>query len=228
MMQLVLIINQNPSLDWSRVLLQLDQPGANFFDVRSVANVLKASKAVLGDLSNFPTRIFLGRWNNKQAQVQFLCHACQIAPEIFWNKTISKFIVTGGVFGNSNVARYFVNNCMQLCWNSWELIELIIEYSANAQLGEITGRLIDLALEKAPEMLLLAFARMDAGWNPWIKNLAPKLVVSIINSHPQWQIIITALWEFNPTLLVSGLSLMYLADNSTLGRAIDIAQELKV
>ena len=207
--------------------MQLDQPGVNFFDQRSVANILKASKAVLGDIGAFPTRFFIGRWNNKAAQVQFLAHACQIAPEIFRNGTITKLIVSGANFGTSNAARYFISNCMQLCWNSWELVELIIEYSANPQLAEGTGRLIDLALEQAPELLLLAFARMDAGWNPWIKNLAPKLVVSIINSHAQWQIIISALWEYNPTLLVSGLALMYLADNSTLGRAIDIAQELK-
>ena len=214
-------------MDWNRILRQLDQPSSTLFDARSVAIVLQATKAVWGDISMFPTSFFLGRWNNKVNQIQFLIHACQIATEIFWNPTVTKYIVNVNDFGSSNAARYFVNSCMKQCWNNWDLIALIIEYSADAQYAQGTGRLIDLALEQAPEILLLAFARMDAGWNPWIKNLAPKLVVSVINGHPQWQVIISALWEYNPLLVVSGLALMFLADNSTLGRAIDIAQELK-
>jgi hypothetical protein len=180
-------------------------------------------------MSLFPTRFFLSRWNNKVAQLQFLFHTCHIATELLTaNNSISKFIISRQDFGNSPAGRYFVNVALQSCWNSSELVELLVEYSSITSLTEPYGRLLELALEQAPELVLFGFAKLDGGWSPLVKNLGPKLVVSIMTSHEQAPLILSKLWEISPMMFVAGLALMYLADNSTLSRALEIAQELKV
>jgi hypothetical protein len=152
----------NPSFDWTKVLSLLDNPSTNFFDHNSVAIVLKASKAVLKDISHFPINVFLNHWKNKTAQIQFLYHAIQIAPEIFTFQKLKK-VVGKESFVINNTTRFFVNGCLGSCWNLWDLISLLVEYSASATgpLLEACNRLLDLGLEQAPELLLLGFAQIE-------------------------------------------------------------------
>lgn len=227
-----LVCKMNSTLDWSNVLLQLDSPDLVFFDSVSVAVILQASKAVLGDLSFFPTQIFLNRWSNRKAQIQFLTQAVQIAPEIFYNKSIQRVVVGPENFTVNNTTTYFMNSCASNCWNCLELIQICIEYTSTAtNVGESMAQLLEMGLEQAPDLLLLAFAQVfnfnQGPWGALVKDLAPKLVISMITGHVNCPIVLPRVWELNPSLIMSGFLLMYLSDNTSLSRILDVAQDFK-
>jgi CCR4-NOT transcription complex subunit 1 len=180
-------------------------------------------------MSLFPTKIFLTRWHNRPAQIQFLSEAVQVAPEIFTMcKSINRFVVSKEKFVVNNATKFFINSAIQSCWNSLDLIELLVEYSANAKnQSESCRPLIELGLDQAPDLFLLAFAQFNMPWSALVKDLAPKLVISMITGHVHSQIVLPRVWELNPLIILSGFILMYLADNSSLSRILDVAQDLK-
>jgi CCR4-NOT transcription complex subunit 1 len=180
-------------------------------------------------MSLFPTKIFISRWNNRPAQIQFLTEAVKIAPEIFTMcKSINRLVVTKETFPMNNATRFFINGSLQSCWNSLDLIELLIEYSAIVQSpAESCSDLIELGLEQAPDLLLLALSMLNASWSDLVKDLAPKLVIAMISGHIHSQIILPKVWEMNPSIVIAGFVLMYRNDNTSLSRILDVSQDLK-
>lgn len=116
----------------------------------------------LQDMSTFPTNVFLDRWKNRKAQIGFLTQAVQIAPEVFTlSKFITRHVVSKDTFPLNNATRFFFNSCIQSCWNSMELCELLIDYSESFAPGESSAGLVELGLEQSPDLLLLAFSSIS-------------------------------------------------------------------
>jgi CCR4-NOT transcription complex subunit 1 len=180
-------------------------------------------------MSIFPTKLFLNRWNNRPAQLQFLTEAVKIAPEIFTMcKSINRLVVSKETFVMSNATRFFINGSMQSCWNSLDLIELIVEYSSNAKSSaESVSPLIELGLDQGPDLLLLGFALLNPQFSALVKDLSPKLVIAMVSGHIHSQIVLPKVWDLNPGMVIAGLILMFMNDNSSLSRILDVAQDLK-
>lgn len=61
-----------------------------------------------------------------------------------------------------------------------------------------------------------------------IKDLGPKLVVSMIAGHMHAQFVLPRVWEVNPNMFMAGLLLMYNSEKSTISRILDLTQDMKV
>lgn len=118
------------------------------------------------DMSTFPTNVFLDRWDNRKSQIGFLLQAVQVAPEVFTlSKSLTRHVISKETFPLNNSTRFFYNSCIQSCWNSIDLCELMVNYSESFLPGESSSGLIEIGLEQAPDLLLLAFASLKVYLN---------------------------------------------------------------
>lgn len=112
-------------------------------------------------MSTFSTNVFLERWENRNAQIGFLLQAVKIAPEVFTlSKSLTRHVITKENFPFNNTTRFFYNSCTQSCWNSLDLCELLVAYSETFTPGDPISSLIEVGLEQAPDLLLLAFSSL--------------------------------------------------------------------
>ncbi|KAJ3269632.1 hypothetical protein HDV01_001148 [Terramyces sp. JEL0728] len=211
-------------LDWNKVLRYLDNPEANFKTLDNVSVLLKACKAVVPELNNFPTNIFLDRWENRKAQLSFLTHVVKVTPELFTlSKHVTRHVVSKETFPLNATTRFFFNSCIQSCWNSLDLCRIVLDYS---DLKECHA-LIDLAFEQAPEILLLAILSFNLPRSGFVEDLSRKLVIALISGNANAPIVLPKVWDTYPAVIIEGMVALYSTDGSSLSRILDVAQELK-
>ena len=214
-------------MSWSNILRSLDHPDTSFPDANSLAVVLKASKAVLKDIYSFPIGLFMERWTNTRAQLSFLRHTIQVAPELFtMNHTIVRRVVPLDTAIAGNVGRSILNAAAISPWNSIELIQCVLELCESPLAAEATA-LLDLGVQQSPDFIVLAMAQLALSWGSIAKELAPDLVLLFLSGQPHSPYVLPYVWQFSPGLFISGLILMYSKDPLSLSRILDIAQEMK-
>ncbi|KAI8909736.1 CCR4-Not complex component, Not1-domain-containing protein [Gorgonomyces haynaldii] len=221
-----LIMKMNPKMEWSRVLRYLDHPDVVFVDPSSLAIVLKASKAVIQDMSLFPTSIFLEQWKNPNAQLSFLNQAIRLTPEIFTlNQGLTRKVISPDMTARSNLATSLMNAASSSPWNSLELVQLLIILSDSPAAGTVR-EIFEFGIQTSPDILLLAIAQLRPE-KVSIKKLAAGLVRLLIGGHPHAPIVLPRVWQLAPDVFASGLVLLYSEDPTSISRILDIAQELK-
>ncbi|KAH6563032.1 hypothetical protein BASA62_008802 [Batrachochytrium salamandrivorans] len=221
------LVKMCPGMDWSNILRKLDNPDAAFPDSNSLAVVLKASKAILQDIYLFPTNVFLERWTNQKAQIDFLGHLIQMASELFTViPTLSRRVVSLDSVPPGNLGRSILTAASTSPWNSLDLIQCLMElyHTPNTEDAKV---LIEIGIQKSPDLMILGFSQLSTTWNSIVKEYGPGLAMIFLTGHPHAPYVLPHVWQLAPALFVSGLVLMHSKDPSSISRILDIAQEMK-
>jgi CCR4-NOT transcription complex subunit 1 len=154
-----LLMKMNPVLDWTNVLHYLDQPDLVFLDQTSLAIILKATKAVIKDMSLFPTLIFLNPWNNQKAQLSFLFHALTLTHEIFtMNQLLTNKVIQTDLPSRSSVASSVINSAASSPWNYLDLVQFLVSISDGPNKVKVR-EIFNLGVQQSPDLLLLALCQ---------------------------------------------------------------------
>nr|KAJ3414525.1 hypothetical protein HK105_001741 [Polyrhizophydium stewartii] len=156
------LVKMSPGVNWTNVLRNLDQPETAFPDPGSLAIVLKASKAVLQDIYLFPIAVFLDRWSNQRAQINFLRHTVQIAPELLAvTPSLSRRVIPLDTPLQGNLGRSVLSAASISPWNSLDLIQCIMSLG-DSTVGEEAKMVVELGIQQSPDLILLGFAQLSA------------------------------------------------------------------
>ena len=209
----------------------LDQYDVEFADPNSLAVVLKATKAVIQDMSTFPTGVFLSKWSNRKAQLLFLRHALQLTPEIFtMNQFMTRKVVPDQQMQSGSQQRPSGLNAAAAVspWNCMALTELLVHLCGDPEYGVLSREILEIGVQQSPDFLLLCLAEMHANESPSISGLASTLVLISIAGHPRSHIILPRVCQIAPDLFIDGLCLLFSQEPNSISRILDMCQELKV
>ncbi|KAJ3349536.1 hypothetical protein HDU83_000454 [Entophlyctis luteolus] len=217
-----------PLLDWLIVARCLDSRDFVVYDVQGLSIVLNCFKQALKDIFKFPVTAFLGSWQNPKGQVSFLKHAIFSAPELFSFPFLAGLPSARRVLSDSLVlGKNLPQSYLNQPWNNLDLLDTLISAAESDFVFDEVKAIFDVAVQSAPELVLLGLAQIPPPWTPLHKDVASTLVIMFLSGNNNSSFVIPLLWQVSPTLVLAGLVHVYTKDPSQLGRVLDIVQEIK-
>ncbi|CAG8526473.1 8493_t:CDS:10 [Ambispora leptoticha] len=223
------LIELQPHLSWVKIYQELDYPELFISDIKGLDILLKGFKTAVKDQQPFPLNVFWGRWTNIDGQFSVLRCISNAPIEIFnINEMHTRRVLTMEDFVTSGAnVKSLAPMLTSQSWNSLDFIETLIKL-ADSEFFEKVRDLFDKASKQTPELVVLGLAQVHKPWSPMHQELINKLLSMFLISHSSSTLVLTRLWQVNPTLFIEGCLDLYKKDAMHISRILDIAQDLKI
>eukprot|EP00474_Spongospora_subterranea_P008987 CRZ09445.1 hypothetical protein [Spongospora subterranea] len=209
-----------PHIRWHNVFRLFDREGFIVKDQRSLEILMEAHHLALPK-SQFPLDILFTSWTNQIGHLSLIRMAIGCSALDFGR---SEHIVQPipGVASPCGTGYGMSNNS----WKSLDLIRTLIEMGDSDLYGAVRA-LFNSPLEHCPEVLLSALAEISVHNSVLKEELLDILIPKYLRVSGHSSPVLSHVWAFDASVVVSKMVHIYLEDYSFLLRILDLSQEIK-
>jgi CCR4-NOT transcription complex subunit 1 len=230
---------------WSKVAHCFDYAGFFVPNEECFGSLLKACRT-LSQGEAFPMDAVCGkRWANARGQLSFLAHLLNVP-----GKTLEKLVSMknvpidrsplslgegGGGDADAHAAEGLVKNVSDRkggsCWLSTVVCDTLFDLGDVYLLHEnkrLLGKILEGPKQECPHDLLLTSVSCKNSWRDANLEVVSDLIQPYINGHPSSMKVLEQVWLAKPSAIVRALVEEYTRDPTSITRALDVCQDLKI
>jgi len=208
-------------LTWKDIMYSFDYPKFHIASEEMFEKFVRLCRDLTGE--QFPVDAICGRiWSNSRGQLSFLKYAVS-CPEVLSFKRVSD---VPPVLDSLEEKAAVEKNA---CWLSTQLLDTLYELAdtSTENFKEVLN-ILEFPKQHFPEHVLVTSASCPASWRQVNRETVDFLIKPYIAGHPNSNKVLERVWLAANDAVVRAMLEGYTRDPTSITRALDICQELKI